>query len=349
MSKKLLYLVALLAFIPASGFSAEEKVEVSQVQTVEDARELITITTDVWAPYINSAGDEEGGAARIINMLSIALGVDIEWKYAPYDFAQAMIARDKLQASYPYFYTPARAEKVLFSKPLFYATSRIYFNRQYLSKEQASEEMASLRMGRVSGYSYGQKIDQLISSAEVFSTEQEALLALFSNKIDLLPMTEGVMNATLTNYFPERLQLIQAVPSLSERSPLYVIAPKTQHGQKLIADINAAMDMLEKLDVMSTQSSNQASVQQVDVAQLVAGEGYPVILGQLTSETGKTQYLTLPQGTRVVVVEWSEKILQPSDNDRLYKNMMDLSRVVIVNGPHTGKELLVRNLHINLM
>lgn len=345
-------LLVWLSLLSCSIFSvsAAENGDTQLSQPLPSAPEIvITMTTDMWAPYINPEGESLGSAARIIEMIGIALGYEIEWRYAPYDFAQAMVANNKLQASYPYFYTKQRAEKVLFSEPLFYATSRIYFNRQFLTQTKASEELSELKMGRVSGYSYGEELDQLVGNAKVYASEQQALLALFNNDIELLPMTEGVMNATLSEYFPERLQLIQAIPDISDRSPLYVIAPKTQQGQKLIADINAAIGMLERLQVLGSQQANESVAQQVDMAQLVAGEGYPVILGQLKDDTGKTQYLTLPQGTRVVVIEWSDKIMQPSDNDRLYKNMMDLSRVVVVNGPHIGKELLVRNLHINLL
>lgn len=352
--KKLFLILSVLLAISLTGmpisFAATESSEVVEVESEQaQTKAAITMTTNVWAPYINSEGETLGSAARMIDMIGITLGKDIQWQYAPYDFAQAMVANNKLEASFPYFYTRQRAEKVLFSEPLFYATSRVYFNRQYLTQAQATEELSVLKMGRVSGYSYGEELDKIVGEATVYASEQQALLALFNNEIELLPMTEGVMNATLSEYFPERLQLIQAIPEISDRSPLYVIAPKTQQGQKMIADINAAIAMLDQLDVLGSQQVGESIAQQVDMAQLIAGEGYPVILGQFKDDSGETKYLTLPQGTRVVVIEWSDKIMQPSDNDRLYKNMMDLSRVVIVNGPHIGKELLIRNLHINLL
>lgn len=349
MNKNLVGIFGLLLGWSALGLATGEVSGKNDDQNANEQASAITLTTNQWAPYINPEGETAGSAARIIEMIGIALEREIKWQYAPYDFAQAMVAADKLEASFPYFYTRARAEKVLFSEPLFYATSRIYFNRQFLNQSQASEELSQLKMGRVSGYSYGEELDKLVTNARVYATEQQALLALFNNDIDLLPMTEGVMNETLAQYFPERLQLIQAIPDISDRSPLYVIAPKTQQGQKLIADVNAAIEVLGHLGVINSQQNNETVAQEVDMAQLVAGEGYPVILGQYTDDKKQIKYLTLPQGTKVVVIEWSKKILEPSDNDRLYKNMMDMSRVVVVNGPHIGKELLVRNLHINLL
>ena len=84
-----------------------------------------------------------------------------------------------------------------------------------------------------------------------------------------------------------------------------------------------------------------------DIARLITAEGYPAIVGQ-TSIAEKIDYYTLPQGTRVLVLNWSDKILSPSSTDRIYKSMTDLSYVVILNGPHVGKELYVKNMHLEI-
>lgn len=53
-------------------------------------------------------------------------------------------------------------------------------------------------------------------------------------------------------------------------------------------------------------------------------------------------------GSAARVLDWSPKILQASNTDRRYKTMIDASRVVVLNGPHVGKELMVRNMPIEL-
>ncbi len=86
----------------------------------------------------------------------------------------------------------------------------------------------------------------------------------------------------------------------------------------------------------------------VDLAQLVSAEGNPVILGRASGDSGD-EFYALPLGTRVIVLEWSEKIARPSTNDRPYRIMMDESRVVVVSGPHVGRELYIRNMHLSLL
>ncbi|MCU7891353.1 MAG: transporter substrate-binding domain-containing protein [Candidatus Thiodiazotropha sp. (ex Ustalcina ferruginea)] len=311
-------------------------------------KKSLQIMTEVWLPYINPEMESLGSAARIIDILAAEMETDIDWRYISYAVAYQLIRRDKAELAFPYFLTAKREKEVIFSYPMFSVTSRIYYNRQFYSEGQVKKGFSSLRTGKVDGYSYGESLDQLLEKAEIFATEQAALAALFNHAIDLLPMTEGVMKTTLERYFPNRGQLVLAVPGISGTSSLHVIAPDTPQGKAAIQQLNDAIDQLKALKLAGTQASYAEDKKSVDLAQLIPAEGYPAILGQVSMGTTNNQYFTLPQGTRVVVLEWSTKILTPSNTDRLYKNMMDLSRVVILNGPHVGKELYVRNMHIHL-
>ena len=64
---------------------------------------------------------------------------------------------------------------------------------------------------------------------------------------------------------------------------------------------------------------------------------------------GIKQYYTLPTGTRVTALEWSDKMKQASSSDRLYKNMMDLTKVLLLNGPQVGFVLYIRKMNMELL
>jgi len=309
----------------------------------------IKIITNTWAPYINEANAPEGSAASIVNLLATELATEIEWQYIPYDLSFQLVKRDRAQLAFPFFKTPQRAEEVNFSEPVFSATSHLYFNLQHMTLEQSSGDLRDKKIGRVSGYSYGQSIDALLKGATVFGSEHAALQALFNHDIDLLPMTEGVMAHTLRSQFPERVQLIRKRPGISDQSSLHLIAPKTEAGQQTISAFNQALAELRALNIDSLNVEPVQLPKPLDLAQLITAEGYPAILGQSRNSNGNGDYYTLPQGTRVIVIEWSDRIINPSATDRIYKNMMDLSRVVVLNGPHVGRELFVRNMHIELL
>ncbi|MGH1373108.1 MAG: substrate-binding periplasmic protein [Cellvibrionaceae bacterium] len=309
----------------------------------------LTIITNTWAPYITDEQTPLGTAASIVDLIATEMDAEVHWRYVSYDLSYQLIKRNRAKLAFPFFKTPARAEEVIFSDPVFSATSHLYYNLQFLTREQSRADLSSLRIGRVSGYSYGQSIDQLLDQAVVFGSEKSALQALFNRQIDLLPMTDGVMAHTLHSAFPERIQLIRQREDIRDQSSLHMIAPKTENGQKTIAAFNQALAKLRALSIESIEVVPAQLPVPLDLAQLITAEGYPAILGQTSNLTSSSQYFTLPQGTRVIVIEWSDRIVEPSSTDRFYKNMMDLSRVVVLNGPHVGKELFVRNMHIELL
>tara|TARA_R110002124_G_scaffold34230_3_gene112642 strand:- start:176 stop:1228 length:1053 start_codon:yes stop_codon:yes gene_type:complete len=312
--------------------------------------EKLTILTDSWPPYINAEGDTSGSAARLIEILYDFEGIKTSWHYMPYELSYLKVKNQKAVLSFPYFKTPQRSQEVLFSQPIFSVTSKVYFNRQYLTSDAAQQAYADKkRIGRVSGYSYGESIDKELTEATVFASEKQALTALFNNVIDVLPMTEGVMVQQLNDYFSHRKQLIIALDGIMETSSLHVIAAKNLAGKRAIEKLDRVLAYLIEEGVSSLPTASVVEAAPVDVAKLITTEGYPLIIGQTAESGNDIAYYTLPQGTQALVLEWSSKIVHPSNTDRIYKNMMDLSKVVLLNGPHVGKELFVRNMHIELM
>ncbi|WP_440876798.1 substrate-binding periplasmic protein [Thalassotalea sp. PLHSN55] len=309
----------------------------------------VNLLTDVWPPYINEDDKAKGSAAKLVELLLNHQKVATNWQYMPYEYAFDQVSSQQANASFPYFKTAQRQAQVLFSQPVFSVTSRVYYNRQFLNASQAEKAFNDKkRIGKVAGYSYGETIDQELTQAHEFASEDQALTALLNNDIDVLPMTEGVMNHQLSTNFPQRKQLIVALKNIADKSSLHVIGAKNTQGETIITMVNTALNYMQQQGMTSLLSTTSDVAAPVDVAKLVSSEGYPLILGQSSASGDNIQYYTLPQGSKVLVIKWSPKILQPSHNDSIYKNMMDLSKVVLLNGPHVGKELYIRNMHIEL-
>lgn len=304
----------------------------------------ISIATNQWSPYINAEGEALGSAADLLRQVLSQDKLTINWQYQNYDLAFYLVAQGKQPAAFPYFKTAERAQKVYYSAPIFSVISHIYFNRQR-ENELNLTHLAGAKFGRVAGYSYGEVIDGYLADAIVFVSEKEALESLLANEIDFLPMTESVMNDMLNKAYRDEALLIKQVQGIEERDSLHIIAPRDEAGKTLINQVNQLLTQVA--DIQSLQPEPVARFQPKDIAQLVTAEGYPVIVGQ-TALTEQASYFTLPQGTRVLVLQWSDKILMPSATDRIYKSMIDLSFVVVLNGPHVGKELYIKNMHLKV-
>ena len=312
----------------------------------------IQLYTDQWAPYINAEGEPAGRAAKLLELIAQEQSASLAWRYVPYELSYALITRassgDDALLGFPYFKTPVREQQVWYSKPLLKATNRIYFNRQFNSDESI-KDISRLRIARVSGYSYGVKLDKHVKNAQIFRSEIAALNALFANKIDLLPMSETVMHEILRKHFPMRQELVKALQNYSDTSTLHIIASRNAAGRKSLDAIDKSLAHLKKLNISSFNDTSLAQPLPVDIAKLIAAEGYPAILGQTDLEASKAKYYTLPLGTQVAVTSWSKRLLDPSSSDRFYKTMVSLSKVVVLNGPHAGKELFIRNMHLELL
>lgn len=311
---------------------------------------VIEIYTDEWLPYINGENAPLSDDAVLVKMIALEAGYDLVWQYLPYGASYDLVRSGKALLSFPYFKTDKRAEEVVFSAPALKVVNQLYYNRQHRAATDFSADLSGYKMGQVAGYSYGEKLDQLLGNAQVYASERSAITALLNNQIDILPITEEVADATLERYFPNRRQLLATVPLIEpyQPLPLHIIAPATERGKSLIQSLNEAMARLQDRGVIAVTTRQLKRDKQPDFAELITSEGYPIILGQTHRDENQTRYYTLPNGTQVLVLEWSKRIKESSHTDRLYKNMVDLSRILVLNGPHVGKELFVKNMHIHL-
>jgi len=305
----------------------------------------LEITTAAWNPYINAERQTLGSAARLLEQVYSQNSTLINWRYQNYDLAYRQVARNIHTVSFPYFKTPKRATEVLYSDPVFSVSSQIYYNRQY-NQDIVTPEINNFRIGRVAGYSYGTEVDKLVSKARIYSDEALALNALLTNEIDYLPMTQSVMNELLNTQFHSQSLLLQPISNIQGSATMHVIASNNAKGKTVIAQLNKLL--ADSADLQSLNLTPTILKQTPDIAQLISAEGYPAILGQ-DSLTEEANYFALPQGSRVLVLKWSDKMLAASKSDRLYKTMIDLSLVVVLSGPHVGRELYIRNMHINLL
>jgi polar amino acid transport system substrate-binding protein len=162
-------------------------------------------------------------------------------------------------------------------------------------------------------------------------------------------MTEEVMNNTLTHFYPARLALIKPLQEYSDKASLYMIASNNNEGKQTLDRFNKSLRELQAANIQSLRFTYTKPEQTISLAKLITAEGYPVIVGETEEQPGNKQYYTLPTGTSVAVLTWNENMQHSSDTDRLYKNMMRLTEVLILNGPLVGKVLYIRNMNIELL
>jgi polar amino acid transport system substrate-binding protein len=330
------------AVLTLSQASATEQVtDPNKVPATNQTK--VVVYVDTYAPYINKETSPLGSAAKTLKVLGEYAGIDFEFRYVPFADAIKLMESGKNAVSFPYYFTEERDEVFYYSAPIVNISIQLFFNRQY-SDLTNIDNIKNLKIGKVDGYSYGENIDKLLGNAQVFDSHMTAMTALMENEINVLPMANGVMDTLLNTHFADQRQLIRPIKNMSGSEQFHVLAPRTPFGKSIRYKLDKAIKL--KFGDKTPQDNRTDKAPDADVAELIPAEGFPAIIGE-DLNNAEVNY-TLPIGTKVVVLDWSESIRSPNTTTGINRNMLLTSKVVILNGPHVGKELMVRNMHIKL-
>lgn len=324
----------------------------SQLVAQQNPDVTVKIYTDTYRPYVLPEGEVDGSAMRLVRLVVRNMGLQPDFEHIDYGYGFYATRKSKGDLSFPWLKTEERQKDVLYSIPLYDTEIQFFYNIRFFPESIEKSALEEKIIGRVINYSYGEDIDTLLNEAEnqdrakTFSTDVDAIAALLNGDIDVLPQLNSVLRATLDTSFADQSRLIRSVQDMTTLFPNYLIAPKTAEGQRLIKAFNKSYLELLKAGVIDTNNLSFPVSNSLpsDIAEIVASEGFPVVIG--TSRSDAAESYAIPPGTRVLILDWSDRILAPSDSDQLYKTMVDETLVLILNGPHIGKELYIKNMHL---
>ena len=317
----------------------------------------IVIYTDTYRPFVQPEGMPDGEGMRMVRLILENMDQSFELRYRDFGFSLYSTQVSPGTATFPWRKVPEREALFHFSEPLFETQTRVHFNRQTFPDGLTETQLSGITLGQLEDYAYTGSIATLFDTASgagnsirVYAREVEAIRALLVGEIDALPLPSTVIQATTTTQFPNHVELLDSVEGISEPFPLHMIAARTPEGEAFISAFDASYARLREAGVMAGPITGLEPVDTDfgETAELLAAEGFPVIVGRLEQDDGNAFY-AIPQGTRALVLEWSDTILNASRTDRIFKTMVDETRVLILNGPHVGKELFVKNMHITVL
>ncbi|MEM9937815.1 MAG: hypothetical protein AAF768_03120 [Pseudomonadota bacterium] len=337
----------ILAFlVAASGFGAAAQIETETV-----------VFTDVYRPFILPEAEPAGEGTRMVGLILENMKQPYQIRYIDFAYALYAVETTPGTATFPWRKVAEREDKFHFSDTLIETETRVYYNRQTFATPPKRSDLSALNIGRVEAYAYTEGVEALFEEAasrpdtiKTYPGEVEAIRALLAGEIEILPLPSTVMEATTATNFPNQVDLLDTVEGISPLFSLHMIAPRTAAGKDFIDAFNESYRSLVAAGVLTGPISGTEAMETGfgETAELVVSEGFPVIVGR-RGLGGEDQFFAIPQGTRVLVLEWSETILRPSKTDRIYRSMVDETQVLILNGPHVGKELFVKNMHISVL
>ena len=195
------------------------------------------------------------------------------------------------------------------------------------------------------------------------------------NGIEILPAEQRVGEKILANYFRDKRYLISEIKQLEFILPVYFLMPKSEPAnEKLIDEFNESLLKLKQNGIISaiTLSYAEPETKSTGLVTLDGPASHPLVIGYeptnnsnqcpMNSQSTWLPFATkrkefqqpydencgylIPKRTRALVIEWGEPFITPG-NVKIHNQILQKSRVRILQGPLKDKELYVANIYIS--
>lgn len=317
-----------------------------------------TLYTNTYRPFVTPLSEPDGAFTRRVRMVLAEMGGGHAIEHIDYGYAFHATRTRSRVATFPWRHTPERDRSFLFTQPLARVETVLFYDRRAFPEGLAKDPLDTVRaVGVIADTEYGGDVGALIARARAagitvreFPSEAQAVAALLSNRVQVVPMPRSVKAATMQSLYPLQQRLIQPDDRVRESFTLHVMAPNTPAGQSFVAAFDDATQRLQAAGVIEPWSfvRDEFDWDLAPAARLVTAEGFPIIIGREEVD-GRNQYFALPPGTRVLILRWSDAIRTPSESDEtLYPLMMDETLVLTLDEPIVGRSLYVKTMHLSL-
>lgn len=325
-----------------------------------------TIVTGEWKPYVSRDIDGHGFIAEIVT--AVLNDMDIKPQYAFLHFYKCykLVRENRYVGTFPFHKFESREKDMFFSAPIMDVQYVFFYNKR-LHKENTviggPKDFKGKKVAVIHGYpveySYGKEFQKHIDAMAIVkvNSEIEAFDMLDKGKVDLVPAEERVGRNIIRRHFVQYKYGI--IPGLSSKETVHFIASKSDPAnQKFIEKFNNALAKIRENGIYENIKRQRydpdldlyQGEKQTGVVRLNATDAFPLILArenrtEKNVERRDSPAYLIPNGTRAIVLEWSEKFWQ-ADKFEIHDQMFSESQVQLIEGPLKGRSLWTKNLHI---
>jgi polar amino acid transport system substrate-binding protein len=210
----------------------------------------VKIALGEWPPYASERLPHSGLLPLIVKRSLSYSGIRPTFTFMSWVDAYEKTLNGQYDISLGWLKTPDREKDMHFSKPMNYIDLRFFHSNKVEFSWDKLEELYHLRLGLVSGYSYGKKLDPRIKkkyfATTHFDSDREALLGLANNEIDIYPADANVASYLLNQLPNAQKEKIHLDEQTLNNSPIFLIQSKHHQSKDLIAKFNHGLDALKK-------------------------------------------------------------------------------------------------------
>jgi len=214
------------------------------------ANEVVTLSTGEWAPY-TSEKDPKGRIAQIIVTEAFHLeNIDVQYNYYNWKKVLKVASELQVEATMPWYETPKRKEKFLYSKQAIIRSRIVFFHLKSLDfKWNNFEDLKSYTIGATVGYKSTKLFESKNLNTFLTQTEQENYTQMANTRVDITASSVLVGYDIINKTFPkERVSLFTHNEKniFPETGAHLLISKKHPRGKELMKKFDDGLKKLIK-------------------------------------------------------------------------------------------------------
>lgn len=217
------------------------------------AKEVVTISTSQWSPYITSISPQYGSMSTIINEAFAEMDIEVNYVFLPWARAYEGAKAGEVDAT-SYWYKDEKHDKYfLYSEPL--TTDETVFFRIKNGKKttwHTLSEFDDLRIGLTRGFTYTRSMwdyaEEHKNDVYIVGSDRQNLKMLMLGRVDIIPMQKEVGLHLLNSLFSQPLdQKVEILtPPLSIRTGHLLFPKANKKSKRLIQSFNKGLKLLKQ-------------------------------------------------------------------------------------------------------
>ncbi len=269
-------LLGLLGLLAAVSVMAEPMYD--SASAMHMPKKFVHLAVGDWPPYIDQSLPHQGLLAQIARAALSEQGLQVKWHFMDWNQALAQARAGQIDASLGWSRNAEREKDLLFSDPVSYATLVFFHSEKKAFSWDSMSDLSHLRIAIVEGYNYGERFEHARREGTlkltVYATEQQAIEALISGKVDLFPSDVQVGKAMLMQAGAGQGFVADEHPL--QQLALHLVAKPSASANELMKRFNAGLQSLQSTGRYSRMVKSQALIAELASIRFLTEDNPPL-------------------------------------------------------------------------
>lgn len=216
------------------------------------AEPTLRVATGEYPPFTDETAADGGIANNAVAELANTAGLDVTFEYMPWMRSLELTRSGRFEATSYWLHSEEREGDFIHVGPIL--EDKVVFFRLADTEEPSwtnLEELSHLKIGAVTGYTYGDGFWQLAEdgaiTVETAPNDEANMRKLLAGRIDLFPMSEAAGLILIERIFTEdeRSRVEMSTQPLLVTEGYLLVSRAIDNAEQIAAALQAAVDPLE--------------------------------------------------------------------------------------------------------